>query len=162
VFLDAEAGEAFDRKSVSFQDLPQLMQQLTLTVSAASQIPVTVLMGQAPAGLQATGEGDFRNWHATLRAERDRSYGPKLQRVTSYALGQPIEVGFDPLWQPTEPEEADIRAKQLAGDRAAWEMNVVSSQEIRDSRGRDGSLGLQIEPGSKAPATGIGDTVTGS
>lgn len=62
LLLDAD-GESFERVEVgSLTGVTEVMDRMINMVAAVSGIPVTVLMGQAPAGLNATGESDIRSW----------------------------------------------------------------------------------------------------
>jgi phage-related protein (TIGR01555 family) len=54
-------GEQFERKTTSVAGLPEMLDRFTLRLSADTRIPVTLLMGQSPAGLNATGDNDVRN-----------------------------------------------------------------------------------------------------
>jgi phage-related protein (TIGR01555 family) len=60
IVLDADAGETFERQQASLEGWPQTLQQQMLYLAAAVEMPVTILMGQSPAGMNATGESDFR------------------------------------------------------------------------------------------------------
>src|SRR5690606_13578077 len=59
VFMDAEK-ERFEYVSRSLAGMPETLDRLALRLSAGTGIPVTLLMGQSPAGLNATGASDIR------------------------------------------------------------------------------------------------------
>jgi len=87
-------------------------------LSAASDIPATRFLGQAPGGLNATGESDLRNYYDRLGAGQENEVKPGLiyaGRILSRStFGSEIDglsVDFNSLWQPTESEKADIRSK---------------------------------------------------
>jgi hypothetical protein len=111
---DKESGvgaEDFSRNSVSFSDIPATLDKFMLRLAAAVQIPVTILMGQSPAGMNATGESDFRWFYDRIRSEQTRKLAPKIRRIIRVLLAtkawQPkklppaITIKFPPLW--TEP-----------------------------------------------------------
>lgn len=86
-------------------------------LSAASDIPATRFLGQAPGGLNATGESDLINYYDRLGAGQENELRPPLiyaGRILSRSVfGKEIDglsVEFNSLWQPTDKEKADIRA----------------------------------------------------
>jgi len=149
VFLDAgtdkENAEEFGRTAVSFSDLPAVMKEFALFMSGAADIPATVLFGMAPAGLNATGESDMRQWYDQLTEWTMSSAKPKID-VLLAAAGKPgAEYSFPPLWEPTASEAADIRTKLVEGDFKLWTMGVVEPNHVLESRGKDKTLGLTFD-----------------
>jgi phage-related protein (TIGR01555 family) len=60
VIIDKD--EEWSRQSTAVTGLSDLLDKLTFRLAAAASIPVTLLFGQAPAGLNATGDSDVRNY----------------------------------------------------------------------------------------------------
>jgi phage-related protein (TIGR01555 family) len=77
--------EKFERKATSFAGLPELMNKFMLHVAAAADIPVTRLFGQSAMGLNATGEGDERNYHERITSDQENRFGPALESVWASA-----------------------------------------------------------------------------
>lgn len=85
-------------------------------LSAASDIPATRFIGQAPGGLNATGDSDLRNYYDRISADQKNNLRLPLQKTGQMlamdVLGKPIEdltVEFNPLWQKSDKEAAEIR-----------------------------------------------------
>jgi phage-related protein (TIGR01555 family) len=128
ILVDAEK-EKFERVSTSFTGIPELLDRSMMRVSAAAQMPVTILFGRSPAGLNATGESDTRAWYDTVAAERADVLLPKLEQLVRLVMatdggptkGQVLdgwEITFPPLWQETAAEKATTfktEADALAG-----------------------------------------------
>ncbi len=57
IVIDKE--DDYDIKTVSLTGIPDLIDRFGLAVSAACNIPFTLLFGRSPAGMNATGESDF-------------------------------------------------------------------------------------------------------
>ncbi|MFA4972207.1 MAG: anti-CBASS Acb1 family protein [bacterium] len=144
LFLDLE--EEFSRTEVTLQALPQLMQQVSLRMAGAAQMPATLLFGQEPAGLSATGESDMRQWYDRCGAYRENEVTPKLARLLEWIGGKPVDLSWPPLWQPTAIEAAQLRKAQAEGDEIWYRMGVMRPDEIAKSRARDRSLGVEIDP----------------
>ncbi|MGF6230200.1 phage-related protein (TIGR01555 family) [Inquilinus ginsengisoli] len=113
--LVIDKEEEWDRKQLSFAQLPEIMQQYLQIAAGAADIPATRLLGQAPAGLNATGESDVRNYYDRIAAEQRVTLGPALRRLDEAlilsALGtRPPEIRCEwaPLWQLGAGEAAAI------------------------------------------------------
>lgn len=131
MMLDAAKQEEYHREVGSMADVPQLLDRLEVATSAAVGRPVAVLFGRAPAGLNATGESDMRMWYDSVECYRTRVIEPRLEKVLSICERTPIEVEFQPLWSPTEKEQAEVRALEIKGTLDLWTMKVLDEAEIR-------------------------------
>ncbi len=180
LLLDAD-GESFERVEVgSLTGVTEVMDRMINMVAAVSGIPVTVLMGQAPAGLNATGESDIRSWYDEVGSEREQTLRPQMQRLLRLVLlskegptGGKIPDGwkivFPSLWQMTPAEEADLRSKQATADVAYITSQVLTPEEVATSRFRregwssDTSIDLDARQAAmEADATGEGTDAPGA
>lgn len=143
VFLDAATAEEFSRTEVSFASIPQLLEQAVLQVSGATEIPVAILLGQAPAGLNATGENDRAQFDDRVAVYQRASVAPKLTRLLSWIQGAPVTLEFPPIREMTESERATLRKTEADTDRIYWDMGVVSDLDVVKLRGEE--LGLDVE-----------------
>lgn len=114
VLLDKD--DEWDQKTVNWTGLPDVMRTLLTVMAGAADIPVTRLIGTSAAGLNATGEGDLRNYYDSVKAKQDLVIAPMLAPLDDIilwsALGErPPEVWYDwkPLWQPSEKERAETQ-----------------------------------------------------
>ncbi len=141
-----DADESLDRFEASLTGVPDTLDRLTSRLAAAAGIPVTVLLGEAPAGLNATGDSDVRNYYDRLAADRTSKIVPLVERAVRLVLlsktgptggvEPPMwTASFAPLWQPTPSETADIEAKQAQTDKTLVESKIRSVDEIRAHRG---------------------------
>jgi uncharacterized protein len=133
MMLDAKQGEEYHREAVSFSDMPALLQEIALATAGAFREPVTKLFGRSPAGMNATGESDMRQWYDEVQSYAMRTMHPRLERLLEVTEGRAIEVKFKSLWQPTEQEQATIRNLQISGTERLWSMEVISREEIRSA-----------------------------
>lgn len=141
-------GEQVSRLEVgALTGVVDVMDRFVNFLAAVSGTPVTVLMGQAPAGLNATGDSDTRSWYDEVAAERERVLRPALERLVRWVLRsksgptQGVEpdgwrVDFPPLWQPTPSEKADLRAKQATIDAQYIQAQVLTPEEVAINRFR--------------------------
>jgi uncharacterized protein len=131
LLLDAKQGEDYHREAVSFSDMPALLQEVQMATAGAFRMPATKLFGRSPAGMNATGESDMRQWYDEVQSYAMRVMHPRLEQLLSITEGRDIEVEFESLWQPTEQEQATIRNLQVSASERLWSMEVLSSEEIR-------------------------------
>lgn len=153
IVLDKE--DEYEQKQISFQQLPDVQRLQLQIVSGACDIPATRFLGQAPQGMNATGEGDERNYYQRIGAEQELSLRPPLERLFAFtvrsALGQypqGLWFRFRPLWQLSEKERAEIfkakadAARILVGkgqEQAIFPIEAVSDAMVA-ALTEDGSL----------------------
>lgn len=102
ILLDAE--EEYVKHASSVAGLHQLLDKFMVALSAVTGIPVTRLFGRAPAGLNATGEGDLTNYYDDIRSAQANDYGPRIEPLVSYIWAS---QGF------TEPDAWSLKWNQL-------------------------------------------------
>lgn len=76
---------------------------MCLDLSGASRIPVTKLFGRSPAGMNATGESDLRNYYDyvdTLREAKLRPILEKLLPVLAMSAWGAVPDGWTSLSRP--------------------------------------------------------------
>ena len=136
--------DEFGRVSISLAGISDLLDRLMSRVSAASGIPVNILFGQGAKGLNASNDGDIRNFYDRVANKRQSVLQPALDRLVRLLLlakegptkgaDVPFSVDFEPLWQPSETERATARKTQADTDVAYINAGVVTPEEIAESR----------------------------
>lgn len=140
-----DVNEQFQRQTATVSGLDGLVRMLVQALSATTSIPVTVLMGESPAGLNATGASDIRRYYDMVKGRQENRLEPQLVKLIKYIMlardgsfkgrvPDNWQVEFEPLWQPTEAEIADLRLKVAQADTVYLDRDVVSPEEIRASR----------------------------
>jgi phage-related protein (TIGR01555 family) len=131
ILLDAE-DEDFRRDAYSFGGIPEILEKLMLRLSAAARIPVSLLMGQTPAGLNATGDSDIRFFYDQVKSEQE-GLKPKIERIYRLMSGNAaneLKIEFPALWQLTDKEQAEIKRTQAETDRIYLQEGVLLPEEI--------------------------------
>jgi uncharacterized protein len=146
VFLDAD-GETYDKKASSVAGLADLWDRFGMHVSATTGIPATKLMGRSPAGMNATGESDMRQWYDVVQAYRRDEVEPFLNWLAGLLEAQSewtdrpesMEWTWPALHQPTESEWADVRLKTAQADQVYINAGAVDPAYLFHLRheGRD-------------------------
>lgn len=132
--------EDFKFVSQSFSGVPDMLDRMSTRVAAAAQVPVTVLFGQAPAGLNATGDPDRKSWSRTVSAYRAKELKPQLERLVELlvqeagAAEKTWSIEFNPFDQPTELEQATLRKLVAETDAIEITNQVLTPEEVAVNR----------------------------
>jgi len=136
LLLDKE--EEYETKTASFGGLPDIIDRFLQAVSGAADIPATRLLGQAPSGMNATGDSDLRNYYDRIQAIQELEMCPAMQLLDDClirsALGsRPAEIHYiwNPLWQPTATERSEINKRtaetvQILANTKLWNEDALS------------------------------------
>jgi phage-related protein (TIGR01555 family) len=120
--------EKFERQQFPMTGIPDMLEKFMLRLAAAAQIPVTILMGQSPAGMNATGQSDFQWFYDRIRAQQNLKLAPKIRRIVKLLLStkefsgfkpDSIKTKFPPLWTEPPLTRAQTRKTLLEGDAIA-------------------------------------------
>lgn len=137
--LDAE--EEFERKATPLTGLKDVLDKLDVRLTAATEgIPLTLLMGISPGGMNSTGESDIRGWYDTVRSMQDKYVIPHLEKMTRLLMlveGEDPEVWSVnplPLWQESDSEVAEARNKQMQTDVGYINAGVLAADDVAESR----------------------------
>jgi phage-related protein (TIGR01555 family) len=107
-----DKDDDFYRENVSFTGVPEVLYILFMLVSAATGYPITRLFGVSPAGMNATGESDMRNYYDKVRSKQGTDYEPALLpllRIISEWKKYPEPyINWNPLQQLSPKEQAEV------------------------------------------------------
>lgn len=163
LILDKE--EEYQQKSASFATLPDIMDRFYQIVAGAADIPVTRLMGRSAAGLNATGEGDLRNYYDRIRSEQELHMGTAMavldECLIQSALGsRPAEVGYtwNSLWQTSQKELADV-GKTTADTLKTLSDAGLFSPEVLSETAANAMAELGVLPGLESAIEQFGLSV---
>lgn len=113
--LVIDGQEDYQQKAINFTALPDVIKTMMQIASGAADIPVTRMLGMSPAGMNATGESDTRNYYDKISSDQENDLRPALapldEAIIRSALGSrppSIYYAFNPLWQSTDKEKAEI------------------------------------------------------
>lgn len=152
ILLDAE-GEDFQQVGVAnLSGIPPILEKTWQRLAAAADMPVTVLMGQSPAGMNATGASDLSLWHSTVASYQENVLGPALQllvEVVARSEGIPLPEGVDVSWTPleqeSEAERAATRKSVAETDKIYIDSGVVLPEEVTKARWGKGEYSPDME-----------------
>ncbi len=139
-----DSKDSFTRETTPLAGLPDLMDRFMFRLAAAAEMPVSKLMGMAPAGLNATGESDADNWNAVV-ANGQEHVLPMIERLIQLfmlAKNSPTKgnqpdiwsIEFAPLSQPSEKETAETRKLVAETDWGNCDRGITSPEEVARAR----------------------------
>jgi phage-related protein (TIGR01555 family) len=160
--IDAEKEE-IEFVSRNFGGIGEVLEKLRIDIIGASQIPHTILFGESPSGLGATGRSEERDFAKFLGDYQATHYKRPLQKLmemimlskdgpTKGELPQSWRVAFNDLFELNEREKADVRARVAAVDGRMLQLGVLHPQEVREARygGSEWSMETALDPSLKA------------
>ena len=108
--LDGE--EKLDRMTLNLSGVAPIIEQFMTWISGAADIPLTRMFGTSAKGMNATGEGDDKNYNNSIRAGQRSQLAEPLrtldQVLVRSALGA-FPADFDYMWNPlAQPDTVQI------------------------------------------------------
>lgn len=129
-----EQGNQIRNTQYTFTGLQEVYESMCLNLCGASHYPVTKLFGRSPAGMNATGESDLKNYYDYVGSQREAKVRPVLQKLLPVlalsAWGEApddLEVTFPPLWTPTATETAEIALKKAQAIRDTFQAGLFQA-----------------------------------
>lgn len=124
-------GDQIKNTQYTFTGLQEVYDSMCLDLSGASRIPVTKLFGRSPAGMNATGESDLRNYYDYVDTLREAKLRPILEKLLPVlamsawgAVPDGLDITFPPLWTPTAAEVAEIALKKSQAIRDTFQAGL--------------------------------------
>lgn len=96
-----DKNDDFQTSSYSFSGLSDVMLHLLEQISGALGIPLVRLMGQSPAGLNATGQSDLQNYSNTIHQKQENDLREGISRLIAvvhrslFGIAIPDSASFD-------------------------------------------------------------------
>jgi len=134
--LDAE--DAFHTYAYNFNGIAEILQQFERQISGALDMPIVRLFGMSPAGLNATGESDIRNYYDGITQQKEIQLRPGVQtllNIISHSefgrpLGEDFTFSFNPLWQMSEKEKAELFRDDMNAFAVAHDTGILQDWQI--------------------------------
>jgi len=128
-----DGTESYEKKQNSFANLDKVIQQFMVDVSGAADIPMTRLFGTSAAGMNATGDNDVRNYYDMVSAKQEAELRPQLEYLYEVLvrselghMPEDFRFDFNPLWQLSEKDQADVEKARAERDEKYINLGVVS------------------------------------
>lgn len=137
-------SEELENLAVSLAGLEKLQAQAQEQLASVARIPLSIYLQITPTGLNATNDGETRNFYADVHSYQEKNVRPALQVVLEAvqlslfgAVNPDIKFRFAPLWEMSETDKAEIRHKDAQVDTAYVTAGIVSQEEVRERLSND-------------------------
>lgn len=153
-----DADETYEKYSTNVTGIADLIDRFMLSLSAVTRVPASLLFGRNPAGLNATGESEFRSFYDAIKQEQETKLRGVLEKLIRYIMiskDGPFagvepdywSLQFVPLWQNTEEQDAVTRRAVAETDAIYIDRGVLTPEEVAISRfgGNKYSMNTEID-----------------
>lgn len=139
LLIDKE--EEWERLHVPLGGMDKLLESYLLICAGAADIPLTRLLGQSAAGMNATGESDIRNYYDKLAAEQTVRLTPTISRLDEILIRHvfgdrdpDIHYDWRPLWQMDEVQKAGIAYQKAQAYQIDVNTGLINPDALRIGR----------------------------
>ena len=158
MLLDADK-ETFTRTATPITGVADLLELAMLRVaSAAGPVPVSILFGQDPSGMNSTGDMQIRRFYDMIKSGQEKDLlqpHTRLLRLLFLSKDGPTggkepdswSIEYNSLWQMTDAEKADLRLATVQADTIEIDNGTLLVDEL--------ALGRHTKDGFNAGAIQI-------
>lgn len=137
-FVISKDSEDFANVSAPIAGLDKLQAQALEQIASVSGIPLVILLGITPSGLNASSEGEIRVFYDKILAYLEKVCGPEIQTLLQViqlslfgAVDDGITFEFESLWEMSDKDKAEIRKADAEADGAYIDRGVIDPDECR-------------------------------
>jgi len=155
-------SEEFSNVSTPLSSVDKLQAQAQEQIASVTGIPLVILLGVTPSGLNASSDGEIKTFYATIKAYQERVFAGPLKTVLDVlqlnlwgAIDPEITFEFLDLWEMDETDKAAVRKSDSDMDNGYITSGVVSPDEVRERISKDETspyFGMDLSaPAPEAP-----------
>lgn len=126
-------NEDYSNLQYSFSGLAEIYKTFMLDISGAAEIPATKLFGRSPEGMNATGDMDMQNYYEKIKMEQEKALAENLDKLLPIifmsefgTVDNALNYEFEPVYVPSESEQADLIGKKTAAVSLAYQDGALS------------------------------------
>lgn len=151
--------EEFFQINTPLSELSKLQAQAQEHMAAPTHIPLVILTGISPSGLNASSEGEIKVFYDFIAAEQKNLFADNLRTVMRIVMlhlwgtvDKDISFEWVPLDSPTDKELSEMRKADGDRDVAYVGGGVVSPDEVRERLRTDPNSGYTHIEGDAPPS----------
>lgn len=135
-----KSTEELSNVSVPLGTLDHLQAQAQEQMASVQGIPLVVLLGITPSGLNASTDGEIRTWYDWCHAQQEDFFSDNLKRcidviqLSEFGEIDP-DIGFEfvPLWELDEAGRAATRQVNATTDQTYVDMGALDPADVRQA-----------------------------
>lgn len=144
------SGDTLENHPYSFGGLAEIYEQFMLDMAGAAEIPAVKLFGRSPAGMNATGEADLKNYYELISRLQERHLRPALEKLLPVLalsawgyLPEDLDFVFNPIAAESPAETAELAEKLSAPVIEAFKAGLLTREEaLAELRARGSPYGV--------------------
>ena len=162
--VDKETEE-LTNVSAPISGVDKLLAQAQEFISSVVGIPLVVLLGVTPSGLNASSEGELKAFYAHIKGYQEKALQAPLStllRVLQLHLDGQVDEGitfeFVDLWELDDEAKARVRQTNMAVDTGYIQAGVLDPEDVRERlKKEEGGLYFGVELKEPEPPTDYDD-----
>ena len=143
MMVDKETEEV-DQINTPLAGVHELQAQAQEQMASVSSIPLVVLLGITPSGLNASSDGEIRVFYDYVKGQQESIFREPLKRVIDIIqlsefgdIDPDITFEFVPLYEMSKKELAEIRKSDADMDAVYVTNGILAPEEIRERLATD-------------------------
>lgn len=148
--LNLGKDDEIQQLNYTFSGLNDVYESFMLDVAGASEIPVTKLFGREPAGLNATGESDEKNYNSKIESEQENKLRPALEQLLPVmfmsefgVVPNDLDFRFLPVQSPSEGDVADLVSKKATSIKDVFDSGIINQKiAMKELKAMSDSTGM--------------------
>ena len=133
------SGDEVENMPYNFGGISEIYEQFMLDMAGAAEIPATKLFGRSPAGMNATGESDLRNYYETIVSLQERILRPALEKLLPVMalscwgeVPKDMKIVFEPVMTMSMKDQVEMAEKLMGIMKTGVEAGIMSVEEARN------------------------------
>ncbi|MHB8284090.1 MAG: DUF1073 domain-containing protein [Caulobacteraceae bacterium] len=130
--------EEFLNVTTPLSGVDKLVAQAQEQMASVYGIPLVILLGITPSGLNASSDGEVRTFYAWVKSQQEQFFRPHLTtclEILQLNLFGAVDPGFSfqfhDLWETSELDVSTVRKNEADTDAVYVNAGVVAPEEIR-------------------------------
>lgn len=132
MMMDADT-ESFERLELQFGGAATIFEKVMMRLASAAEMPVTEIYGRSAAGMNATGDGDRRQYENRIEDKRVEVL-PQLREilvsVSEDEVPEELELGFHPLSVPSASELGTLKLQEAQRYATYVNAGILFAEEV--------------------------------
>lgn len=132
-----DGDEKLDRQTLNLSGVAPIIETFITWISGAARVPVTKLFGTSAKGMNATGEGDLKNYYDDIRAMQKNSLTTPMHALDEVLLRSAVgrmptnyDYEWNPLAQQNEVESEQARLLKAQRDQVYLDAGIVQPSQV--------------------------------
>lgn len=140
-----DATDEYESKSYSFGGLADMMREFATQAAGAAEMPRSLLFGESPSGLAATGDFEMRSYYDSVSTMQENVLREPLEYLLSLmmqSLGIAVEdIGliFESLWQLDAKTKSEVERNNAERDSIYLDLAIITEGQVARQLVDDGT-----------------------